>query len=478
MALSLNMDAKKTLPVTTTVNGVQVPVKPKPKWKKWLFWIFLILLIGGGFMAYRAIEFSNNVGIKFQPDDILNPIKKDPELTRDSTGKYTTALIVGIDTRSAKSDLQNTDSMIIATYNHENGNITMISVPRDLYVKIPNEGWYSKINSFYAHGESLKKGNGLNYLRNVLTSLTGIEIQYHALVDLQGFKKIVDAVGGVTVNVENSFTDYQYPAESKRKPVYETVTFKEGPQKMDGVTALKYARSRHSSDNNEGTDFARAKRQQKVISALKDKIVSTDTLLNPQKILSIMQAIQDNVKLSEVTNNDIQAGINMAKKYQEKPGKVYSFVLEPSFGGYQLLTTNVPYTNAYAIAPLAGIDNYTQVKELVQLCLTKPEIYSLTAKIRVYDTGIGYNEAVKKVTRMKKKYPYLDITFMGTLFPNKKGDVVYSHQNKFSTIANEFATYLKTENLTQPDYIKTNLNGEDVSILLGKPLVVDQANTE
>lgn len=472
MSVNLNIDNSKNSevkPIQQKDIKKVLDIKPKKKVGKWIFLtVGFVLLLVVGFFIYRALEVSNNIGIKLNPGDILNPIKKDPELKKDSTGKYTSALMVGIDTRSAKSDLMNTDSMIIATYNHETGNITMISVPRDTYVKVPNEGWYTKINAIYGHGESIKKGSGMNYLKGVLQNITGIEIQYYALVDLQGFKKMIDAVGGVTVNVENTFTDYQYPTESKSKPVYETVTFKKGPQKMDGTTALKYARSRHSSDNGEGSDFMRAKRQQKVISALKDKILSTGTLLNPQKILDLMSAVQDNVKLSQITNDDIQAGINIAKKQQETPGKSYSFVLEPSFGNYQIFTTNVPITNAYAIAPTAGLDNYNQVKALVKLCLTKPALYSQEPVIRVYDVGIGNKLANSKVTELKKKFPYTDIVYMGTLLKNKNGTVVYSKQSKFTDSVAELANYLNTQTIQKPDYITTNLNGEDISILLGK----------
>lgn len=462
--MNFNLKVKKEDKITKDVKE-----SPKKNYKKYILLSLGVLVISLlGFFVYKAFDVSNNIGIKLNPGDILNPIKKDPELKKDSTGKYTSALLVGIDTRGAKSDLMNTDSMIIATYNYETGNITMVSVPRDTYVKVPNENWYTKINGIYGHGESLKKGSGMNYLRGVLQNVTGIEIQYHALVDLQGFKKMIDAVGGVTINVENTFTDYQYPTEAKNKPVYETVTFKKGPQKMNGETALKYARSRHSSDNGEGSDFSRAKRQQKVISALKDKVLSTQTLLNPQKILELMSAVKDNVKLSEVTNEDIQAGINLAKKQQEKPGKAYSFVLEPSFGNYQLLTTNVPITNAYAIAPTAGLDNYTQIKTMVKMCLNKPALYSLEPIIKVYDVGLGSKEANEKVTQLKKKFPYTNIVYMGTLFKNKSGTIVYSKQSKFTEAVEDLATYLNPTAKVKPEYITTNLNGEDITILLGK----------
>jgi len=91
--------------------------------------------------------------------------------------------------------------------------------------------------------------------------LVGEEIQYYAMIDLKGFVNLIDSLDGTYINVENSFTDYMYPADNNVG--YQTVTFTAGPQTMDGDIALKYARSRHSMDNGEGSDFARARRQQK-----------------------------------------------------------------------------------------------------------------------------------------------------------------------------------------------------------------------
>src|SRR5690606_17112238 len=104
-----------------------------------------------------------------------------------------------------------------------------------------------------------------------------------------------DAVGGVDVNVERAFVDYEYPIEGRENayPIssrYKTLDFKVGMQHMDGQTALEYARSRHAA-GVEGTDFARSQRQQKVITAFKDKVFSTKTLTNPSALLNIASSL-------------------------------------------------------------------------------------------------------------------------------------------------------------------------------------------
>ncbi|KKR05599.1 MAG: Cell envelope-related transcriptional attenuator [candidate division WS6 bacterium GW2011_GWF2_39_15] len=467
---------------------------------KWAIRVFIVLVVlGGGFYAYKVLSFTNAIGLKIRPEDLLSSFKEEPELKKDSSGKYTNVLLVGIDSRGEKSTLRNTDSMIIASYNYETGNTVMYSVPRDLYVPFPdNPSYYQKINAMYASGENKKKGGGLEYLEKTLKSITGLEVQYHAMIDLQGFKKIIDTLGGITVNVENSFTDDCYPVDGTQKITYycglingkaQTITFKAGPQTMNGTIALQYARSRHSSDNGEGTDFARGRRQQRVIAAIKDKFLTTETLLNPQKILETMDALEKNLIVTEFTTEDIQAAVNLANKQKENPGKVFSFVLDPSIGAGKVLKggnglrCNLPgfcpnpSNPPYSVQSVAGTyPTYTELLTLVQLIQLDPQLYKEDAIIRVYDTGIGYIKAKTKTEELQKKYPYLNILFFGTLRSDKEGNIVYgSNSTDFVYTVDMLAKYFQTENKTKPDFITSNLYGEDLVVLLGKEVVKVEA---
>ncbi|HRI06123.1 MAG TPA: LCP family protein [Candidatus Dojkabacteria bacterium] len=450
--------------------------------------ILLLVLIACGYYAYRVFSFTNNIGLKIKPQDIITGGKKDPELKKDSTGKYTNVLLVGIDSRGDKSKLQNTDTMIIASYNYDTGNTVMYSIPRDLYVEIPAEpkGYFQKINAMYATGEKRSKGGGFAFLEKAIKNTTGLEIQYHAMIDLQGFKKIIDTLGGVTVNVENSFTDTCYPLDGTEKTKYfcallpgmaQTISFKEGPQTMNGTVALQYARSRHAA-GTEGSDFARGRRQQRVLIAVKDKVLSSGTLLNPQKVLEILDALEKNLTLSTFTTEEIQAAINIGLKQKENPGKVFSFVLEPSIAGGRLLMggsglrSNLPgfSPQLYTVQSVDGVvPTYTELIKFVNSVQKEPQLFKEDPVIRVYDAGITYAQAQKVTTELKSKYPYLNILFMGTLYSDKTGTVVYSKEaDKFQTSINTFAGYFKTTSTTKPDYITSDLNGEDLTILLGK----------
>jgi LCP family protein required for cell wall assembly len=185
-----------------------------------------------------------------------------------------------------------TDTMILASISTDGTGIKLISIPRDIWVP----EIMAKINSTYYWGKTgtpyfstQETGGGISFAKEIVGKVIGQEIQYGAVIDFSSFKDIVDTLGGVEVNVENDFTDKLYPVEGRENDTcdgdktytcrYETITFEKGLQIMNGETALKFVRSRHA-EGTEGTDLAREARQQKVISAIKDKIMKPKTLLS------------------------------------------------------------------------------------------------------------------------------------------------------------------------------------------------------
>jgi len=443
--------------------------KPKKKFnykKLIIISIIVLVLCGLGFLVYKGYVLSKGIGFKFDSSSFLN--QDEPELKKDSSGQYTNALIVGIDTRESGEE-HSTDTIILLSYNHTTNKALMLSIPRDFNVEIgENTKWFSRINAVYANAENEKEGTGLKALKKTVEEVTDMEIQYYGMVDLKGFTKVVDAVGGIDVNVENSFTDYSYPIGKS----YKTVSFKAGPQTMDGTTALEYARSRHSQQNNEGSDYARARRQQKVIVALKDKVLSSETLTDPRKILEIITSLAKNIKVSEFTLNDIEAGLNLANKFNEENGNIYSFVLDPTSGNYSLV--EVKSTEPYAIGPKEGYGIYTNIQKYIKQIIEEPALYSEKPNIYVYDTGLGYKAVQEKIIEMKKEYPYTNITFNGTLFKDKEGTAVYSNTEDFPNSVETLAKYLNTDQKTKPEYITTKVGNGGVTILLGKEIQLEE----
>ncbi|MGI5897979.1 MAG: LCP family protein [Candidatus Dojkabacteria bacterium] len=464
-------DIKKTEKVENTPKVVQKP-KIKKKLKLWKILLFLILFILLGLGAYYGVKLykiSNKFGFKLDTNTIFTV--KEPELKKDASGNFTNVLLVGIDTRE-NSDLLNTDSIILLSYNYNTKEAVMISIPRDFHVEIDEKTKiYRRINYVYSYSESQKAGSGLQSLANSVAEVTGMEVQYYAMIDYTGFTEIIDIVGGIEVNVENSFTDYMYPKGFG----YKTVSFKAGPQIMDGAKALEYSRSRHSSQNQEGTDYARARRQQKVIATLQEKILSNETLANPKKLMEILSSLSDNIKVSEFTQDDVKAAITLGKEFSETGKKAYSFVLDPYSGNFKLIQVKSMESGAFAIGPVLGFGKYDDIKEYVNNIIEKPALYSERATVYIYNTGLTTKEVTTKVKEMQKEYPYINIVQSYIKLGTHEGVTVFpTDTTKYLATTEEFASYFKTENKTKPESITQRITTDGVIVLLGEEVQLSE----
>ena len=223
-----------------------------------------------------------------------------------------------------------TDSiMVVSVQPHASGPPTVaeISVPRDWYAPLQlgnGKTAYGRINEAYSDGVgsadlSTDPGAGASVANPTLEHLLGIHIDHWIGLDFQAFQAAVDAVGGVDINVPDTFTDYQYPAgECNDLPGancnWETVHFNAGVQHMNGARALIFSRSRHSNDNGEGTDFARSRRQQLVVAALKQKVVSLGGL---GSLPDLLNSLGDNV-VTDLHVNDLEALYSLLKDVDTK----------------------------------------------------------------------------------------------------------------------------------------------------------------
>ncbi|MCR4324635.1 MAG: LCP family protein [Candidatus Curtissbacteria bacterium] len=290
-----------------------------------------------------------------------------------------------------------TDTIILASVKKDGSDVALISIPRDLWV--PDVSY--KINHIYAIGQEDDE-NGLELAEENVSVLMGLPIHYAARVDFNGFIKAVNLVEGLDINVENSFVDPRYPIPGKEDDLcgltieeqekdgvkeqvvkdatgaaipliditddgspfvcrYETLSFKKGPTQMDGVTALKFVRSRHGT-NGEGSDFARSARQQKVILAFREKVFSTGTLTNPKTIIDLIgtfdQSIDTNIK-----NEDVPLFVKLSQKID--PNKIRAIVLDAG-REESVLEFGLPqnYGGQSVIIPKDA--NWTELSEYVQ----------------------------------------------------------------------------------------------------------------
>ncbi len=219
-----------------------------------------------------------------------------------------------------------TDTIIVGSVKPSTGQVALVSIPRDLGVKIPGRG-VRKINHANAYGEAKKTDWGAAFATEVIEDTFDVDINYYIRLDFSAFKQIIDEVGGITVNVERSFADHTYPADNND---FQTVSFTKGITKMDGDMALKYARSRHGN-NGEGSDFARARRQQKMLLALKKKILSFSTLSNPVRLHNIVKTLDKHIT-TNMEFSDIIAFVRLAR--EADTGTMKTVVLDSSVNGF------------------------------------------------------------------------------------------------------------------------------------------------
>ncbi|MDF1497711.1 MAG: LCP family protein [Patescibacteria group bacterium] len=184
-----------------------------------------------------------------------------------------------------------TDTIILSSYDTKENKFAMLSIPRDLAYPIGNSQ-FRKINTVHAIYEVSNPGEGAEKTAEAFSKLLAVRIDHVVRVDFDGFSKFIDALGGIDVNIERGFTDNSYPTDNHK---YQTISFEKGPAHLDGNMALKYVRSRHGT-NGEGSDFARSRRQQIVIYAIRDKLLSMGTLANPKKLSELYGVVSDNLQ--------------------------------------------------------------------------------------------------------------------------------------------------------------------------------------
>lgn len=208
-------------------------------------------------------------------------------------------------------------------------------------------------------------------------------MHYYGIITFDGFEKFIDEIGGITVNVPNSFYDPLFPTKDFKTKV---VTFEAGVQMMDGETALTYARSRHG-DNFEGSDFARSRRQQLIMAAVKDKLFKFSTLFSPQKLLALMDLMGKSVETDLSIWQALKIG-DIIKDTSED--KIYRLTLDDAPDG--LLVSGISPEGAYILQPKNG--NFEiisrQIKNLFNTGKIKEENASLEIQNGTDKAGLAF----------------------------------------------------------------------------------------
>ncbi|MFA6081439.1 MAG: LCP family protein [Patescibacteria group bacterium] len=370
--------------------------------KKFLIIIVAVLLAFGVFYFFSNFKLSG----KIKQQSLLKPR---PEKTvfnflllgygggnHDGTYLTDTIIVVNIDIKAKKT--------------------TLFSIPRDLWVGLPTKSgadFHTKINAAYQLELFPKDYPDLKKIstKTIVSKVTGLPIDGYVSVNFAGFTKAIDILGGIDVDIKRSFTDPEYPIEGKEKELcdkdtedlfkkaepfitpgfspddrnqqfkdnpkleefvknatdspelafpcrYEKLEFKKGPAHLDGETALKFARSRHSPED--GGDFNRALRQQQVIEAVKDKVINIGFV---SKIIPLMDEFKKDVK-TDIGLDIIKKFIGQADKSKEF--KTTSIVLTDQ----NVFKNAVSDDGQYILIPNEGIDNWTGIQKMISASST------------------------------------------------------------------------------------------------------------
>ncbi len=182
-----------------------------------------------------------------------------------------------------------TDTIILASIQKKQGIVSMLSIPRDLYVAYP-EWWEWRINEIYINNVNRYNSQtaGMSALKSKVTEITGQQIDYYMNIDFESFTQVVDIFDGIELTLEENFVDTLYPDGNGG---HVTFILKKWTWTIDGETALKYVRSRHST-----SDFDRSLRQQQVLGSLKNKIASNGLLKNTSKLRELYKVFSKYVE--------------------------------------------------------------------------------------------------------------------------------------------------------------------------------------
>ena len=336
-------------------------------WLRLLFiFMFLVLILGGayaGYLFYATVrQIVANADLPALPvltlpeidlpqvvaedEEPLQPLPQMPEMTPiagasnlsfvppaapvapPETGERINVLLVGIDRRNGSYWGHLADTIIIVTVDPINNTAGMLSIPRDLQVPIPGYG-EDRINRANVLGDKYDyPGGGPALMKRTIESNFGVPIDYYIMVDFDAFVQIVDTLGGVEVDVPKELHDTKYPDPRPKDPhAFTTIHFNPGWQQMDGTRALQYARSRMST-----SDFDRAKRQQLILLAIRDKALNLDLLPKlPTLAATMANNIKTDMSMAEMVDlarlaPQIDTG-NIDQAVLEKP-LVYAFKRE------------------------------------------------------------------------------------------------------------------------------------------------------
>jgi len=335
----------------------------------------VVVAVGGVAIGVKALIDMEVIQVTQLMDVAGTPLPKDEH-------GYTNFLLLGQgDERHDGVDL--TDTLILASIDPQTKSAAMISIPRDLYMRTTRMG-AGRVNALYrdfkSHlmyreklGEDEAERAAMQELATELSNTFGIELHHVVKVDFIAFVQAVDALGGVDVVVPEDLYDSEYPTENYGYQVFSLLS---GPQHLDGETALKYARSRHST-----SDFDRSRRQQDLIQALAEKAKADGTLTDTGRITSLLRIMDQHVATT-LTFREMVSLANLSTKVDRSKILSVQFSLEGP-GGFLYPPPRDQFGGAAVLVP----NSWDEIRTFMGLMLTERPLFMDDDMIDVLNAG-------------------------------------------------------------------------------------------
>lgn len=389
---------------------------------KLILWIiFTVLFIGatyGSFFIWKINKMENKIKINQNNNISLLDTAKSLALSdrqinlKQSQKNRINILLLGI-AGTNKPGQNLTDTLMIVSINTKTNQLAMLSIPRDLYVDIPDANFKSKINSVYQYGLEQSPddiGKAIEPIEKTIKNITSLDIDYWAVMNFDGFRQVVDSIGGINITNKRDIYDSHYPGPNYS---YETFQLKKGFHHLDGATALKYARMRH--DDPEG-DFGRAKRQQQVLQAIKNKLFSTGTLLNALTINKLFDALGNNLK-TNIKLSEFDDFLKLSRKLDTN--NITNVVIDAWNDNSLLIVSHVFYKNMRAFVLVPRVGNWSETRELAQNIFSvnkikkeRQEISQENASIVIINKSGKQNIMTRIDNLLKNNFGYKNVSII------------------------------------------------------------------
>jgi LCP family protein required for cell wall assembly len=381
-------------------------------------------------------------------------------------GRRINILVMGMDRRPSDGDIvTRTDTMFVLTIDPANDTARGLAMPRDLWVKIPTNESGSKyieerINTAFEIGESGDlPGGGPGTVKRTVENLLGIPIDHYVLIDFEGFKEVINLLGGIDVDVPEPGVDDPFYSETERLGDYYPCVFEPGFYHMDGSQALCYSRVRRNS-----SDLDRILRQQRVISAMMDKAKQLNFISSPEAMINLWKKYKDTVR-TDISDLQVPGYAGLAAKIDEG-----------SLAFLSIGAATTPWTTPAGAAVL--LPSEAGIKQIVDAFLSDSQLAQEKASIEVQNATGTDDQAQKAVDYFTSLgVSNAQLTAVEDLPPVAQTEIIVFTGKDYT--AKRLASWLELPSArvrpSTPADAALNPNGADIVVVLGADAKLESA---